>query len=152
MVDLIKNLKEDILKSGLPTEIKVSRELIDDGWNVRNQYAYVDRMTHKIRTIDILALKKFKNILNFHFFIECKKSVDHQWIFYTVPSDSVGLQTQIGDYIGRSKYLDEMLGRIKEIEERKRIQSKYQTLINTLFPQFLNPQKKSWNNKLCTIS
>ncbi len=83
MMDPIKKLEEDIKKSGLPTEIKVSNILRKDNWIVINQYPYLDQKNQKIRTLDIIAGKIFKNGKACILFIECKKSKEHQWVFYT---------------------------------------------------------------------
>jgi len=82
MTDTLKNLKEDIIKSGLPTEIQVTNLLRQDNWIVINQYPYVDQKEHKVRTLDILAGKLFKNGKLCILYIECKKGVDHPWVFY----------------------------------------------------------------------
>jgi len=79
----IANLKKDIIQSGLPTEIQVSNLLKQDNWIVINQYPYIDEKTQKIRTLDIQSVKSFENGKTCHLFIECKKSTDHPWIFYT---------------------------------------------------------------------
>ncbi|MFB0504708.1 MAG: hypothetical protein ACETWE_12815 [Candidatus Bathyarchaeia archaeon] len=83
MTNLLKKLKEDILASGLPTEIQVSNMLRQDNWTAINQYAYIDERMGKMRTLDIQARKFLKGGRSCTLFIECKKATDHQWLFYT---------------------------------------------------------------------
>ena len=93
MTNLVKKLKEDILASGLPTEIQVSNMLRQDNWTAINQYAYIDERTRKMRTLDIEARKFLKGDRSCTLFVECKKATDHQWLFYTqtVLSESIGI-------------------------------------------------------------
>jgi len=91
MTDLARRLKEDIRKSGLPTEIQVTNMLKQDNWVLINQYPYVDQREQKIRTLDILAGKLFKNGKACILYVECKKGGDHQWVFYTSRGFEEGL-------------------------------------------------------------
>jgi len=83
MTDLVEKLKEDINKSGLPTEIQLTNMLKQDNWILINQYPFIDQREKKIRTLDILAGKLFKNGKACILYVECKKAEDHQWVFYT---------------------------------------------------------------------
>lgn len=87
----IENIKEDIEKSGLPLEIDVNGVLKKRGWNVSNQRYYLDQTEKKARYIDIFATKLVEikspklDKLNITLVIECKRSLDKPWVFYTVP-------------------------------------------------------------------
>ncbi|XHH08171.1 MAG: hypothetical protein ACFCUE_11435 [Candidatus Bathyarchaeia archaeon] len=89
-----KRVKEAIEKTGLPTEIRATKTLVDNGWRVQNEFPYVDMENQKIRTLDIKAVNIFskespknsseifpKNDIDCELFIECKKS-DKPWVFY----------------------------------------------------------------------
>ncbi len=56
-----EKVKEAILKTGLPTEIKATQLLRDAGWIVGNECPYLDRDEKIIRTLDISATKNFVN-------------------------------------------------------------------------------------------
>jgi hypothetical protein len=91
---LEKRVKEEILKTGLPTEIRATRMLEKNGWNVFNEFPFLDEEGKKIRTIDIRASKFFLKSRNkkstdhsdidlfCELYIECKKSVKQFWVFY----------------------------------------------------------------------
>jgi len=93
-------VRQEIEKTGLPTEIKATGILKKNGWNVFNEYPYLDVDENKIRTLDILANKAFlkvnkpqsdrKKEVEIDFFcelyIECKKSEKHSWVFFTETS------------------------------------------------------------------
>ncbi|MFH1065840.1 MAG: hypothetical protein V1734_05030, partial [Nanoarchaeota archaeon] len=92
--DLTKKIKEDILKSGFPLELEVSSKLEKKGWHIfQNEYVSEynpDKNIDQEYEIDILALKLFeKEISGFKFqfwpriIIECKKSKNHPWVFFT---------------------------------------------------------------------
>jgi hypothetical protein len=94
MSDFEEKVKKAILKTGLPTEIKVTKMLKDAGWSVFNEYPYLDREENKMRTLDITAKKVFlksKNTedgslkidLACELYLECKKSTKQSWVFYT---------------------------------------------------------------------
>jgi len=95
MSDFEKKVSREIQKTGLPTEIKATKILQDNGWSVFNEYPYLDREENKIRTLDIKATKGFlkseKAKANGSYeidsdcelFIECKKSVKQSWVFHT---------------------------------------------------------------------
>lgn len=81
--DKQKRLKEDILGSGLPLEIEVSTNLRERGWFTVNQYPYSDKDEKTIRTIDVRAFSPDEAKLQVSLLIECKKSTDHPWVFYS---------------------------------------------------------------------
>lgn len=84
----IERVKEDLKKSGFPTEIWVSSILLKHGWDVQNQVYYLDAEENKGRTVDVVAHKAFfetmgkHDRLNFSLVIECKKS-EKPWVFYS---------------------------------------------------------------------
>jgi len=101
MTNLVRNLKEDVIKSGLTTEIEVSNMLRQDNWIVINQYPYIDERVEKIRTLDVLATKALKGGKSCTLFVECKKATDHQWIFYTPPLTGMDLFLRVMDNLTR---------------------------------------------------
>lgn len=90
-----EKVKKEILKTGLPTEIKATTILKNVGWSVFNEYPYLDKDENKIRTLDIMAKKQFLKADNIkaddstkissacELYIECKKSSKQTWVFYT---------------------------------------------------------------------
>jgi hypothetical protein len=54
-----KKVKKAIEASGLPTEIMATKTLVNSGWQVQNEFPYVDRESKKVRTLDIKAEAKF---------------------------------------------------------------------------------------------
>lgn len=93
-------VKKEIGRTGLPTEIKTTEILNKNGWNVFNEYPYLDTDENKIRTLDIVANKVFlktnntksnaKTEIDFccDLYIECKKSEKCSWVFFTQVSPS----------------------------------------------------------------
>ena len=86
----IERIKKDILESGLPLEVEISETLKQNEWTVRNQSYYLDYEEEKGRSIDILAVKRFKtrnsqifDEVEIDLVIECKKSMK-PWVFHTV--------------------------------------------------------------------
>lgn len=81
----IEKIRNYILKTGYPTEIETSNILRRDGWLVGNQWPYTDKETKKVRTVDVLAMKMRMQPpkLGVLLLIECKKSAEHDWAFYT---------------------------------------------------------------------
>ena len=88
----IRNIEEDIKRSGFPLEIEVSSILKKDGWTVRNQAYYIDEDEGKAREIDIVAYKAFfekfwdHDRLHISLVIECKKS-SKPWVFFTTSKE-----------------------------------------------------------------
>lgn len=88
-------VKKEIQKTGLPTEIRVTEALSNEGWTIFNEYPYLDIDENNVRTLDIVANKAFlkaneKQIKEFdfdcHLYIECKKTDQRFWVFYTQTS------------------------------------------------------------------
>ena len=91
--DEIRKIKEDVEKSGFPLEVEVHEILRKFDWRVLHQQLFLDKDTEKERSIDIVAFYADHSPLGaytlFHMslIIECKRSVKHPWIFYTVPKE-----------------------------------------------------------------
>jgi hypothetical protein len=92
---LESDVKKEIEKTGLPTEIRATEALNNEGWMVFNEYPYLDIDENKIRTLDIVANKSFMRINNnqekefdfeYTLYIECKKASKHSWVFFTQAS------------------------------------------------------------------
>ena len=81
----IKKIRERILKSGYPSEVEIGTILRKDGWLVGNQWPYRDKITGKIRPVDILAMKFGfpQSRLAVSLLLECKKRLKGEWIFHT---------------------------------------------------------------------
>lgn len=81
----IDRIRKRVLESGFPSEIEVGNILRKDGWLAGNQWPYRDKISNKIRSIDILAMKF--NLqpprLAISLLIECKKRSKGEWIFHT---------------------------------------------------------------------
>lgn len=84
-------LKNEIKKTGYPLEIEIS-SLLDKEWQtVINTDSYYDRDEQKLRDIDICAFDDFEAPKNLpitaqaRLVVECKKSEDFAWIFFTRP-------------------------------------------------------------------
>jgi hypothetical protein len=83
-------VKKEIEKSGLPTEIRATYSLNNEGWTVFNEYPYLDKDENKIRALDIVANKAFvrtnsqgKANFDCYSYLECKKADKHSWVFFT---------------------------------------------------------------------
>jgi hypothetical protein len=97
----LERIKAEIEKTGLPTEIKVTKLLEEKGWFVYNEHPYLDMENNTIRTLDIRAAKSIKkpNVKNddpeaieafWELYIECKKSDGQKWVFHVdYRSDSI---------------------------------------------------------------
>lgn len=98
-----RRILDDIKKTGYPLEVDVARWLMEKGWSIFPQYAYTDKRTAKIRSIDMLALI-FKEPLRFFegktslkfpiLAVECKKS-EKPWVFFTTPYSALSQTTGI---------------------------------------------------------
>jgi hypothetical protein len=90
--DLIKKIKEEVLKTGFPLELRIADFLNRNKYYVAHSLYYIDEDENKSREVDLRALKKLgfrgedKNkedrefLVNHCFFIECKKS-KNPWVF-----------------------------------------------------------------------
>lgn len=86
-----KRIREAIEKTGLPTEIRATNYLTQNGWFVKNEFPYIDVENKRVRTLDIKAtlsvdqdntnMQNKKETLECELYIECKKS-EKPWIFY----------------------------------------------------------------------
>lgn len=84
-------VKKEIEKTGLPTEIMATQALNNESWTIFNEYPYLDLDENKIRTLDIVANKAFlkennnqkKDNFDCNLYIECKKTDQRSWVFYT---------------------------------------------------------------------
>lgn len=84
----IEKIRERILQSGFPLEIEIGNILRKNGWLVTNQWPYTDKITEKIRTLDIVAIKMRPQPprplgLGVMLLVECKKSLKQDWVFHT---------------------------------------------------------------------
>lgn len=80
----LEKVKQDILNSGIPSEIEISSILQKDGWIVINHYPYFDENEKKVRSGGIISLKiSPKDRIFIILIIECKKSKDQVWTFHT---------------------------------------------------------------------
>lgn len=85
--DKMDRIKKDILKSGIPLEIEILSVLRRNRWLVINQAGYLDRDTGEVRTLDIAAFRMVGR-RGIALLIECKKSKDEMWLFYTQDKSS----------------------------------------------------------------
>ena len=106
-----EKVKEEIMKTGLPTEIKVTKTLKKAGWRVFNEYPYFDSEKNKIRTLDLTAEKFFsksdgstKIDSSCELYIECKKSSSQSWVFYTEDAPSSYLDFSISRLVHDMTY------------------------------------------------
>lgn len=87
-------IREKVAESGYPLEIEVSNTLESLGYAVHNTHYFQDPETKEGRSIDILATPffessiKFREIVPFESLaIECKKSNNYAWVFFTRPNE-----------------------------------------------------------------
>jgi hypothetical protein len=104
--NLDEYLKAKISDSGYPLEIEISG-LLDSEYFVRNTFYYFDKEAESGRSIDIYASPKFTDLKGFekiipfcNLVIECKKSSNHAWIFFTRP---YGSDSKFEDISGQIK-------------------------------------------------
>lgn len=93
--DLKSFIEEQIKKTGFITEIDTIEEVEVKGWDYVSPYEYLDRDENKWREMDIVSFKCFPDIIGeaqyrlcADMIIECKKSVDHAWIFLVRPKSA----------------------------------------------------------------
>jgi hypothetical protein len=81
----MEKIREHVLKTGYPSEIEIANLLRKSGWTVANQYPYADRESGKLRPIDVFAFKLESSPppWSITLLVECKKSENHEWVFYT---------------------------------------------------------------------
>jgi len=81
----VEKIRKYIMRSGYPLEIEIGDILRKSGWLVINQWPYLDSATKKVRTADVLAIRKKSPSAKFALIllIECKKSEKNYWAFHT---------------------------------------------------------------------
>ena len=114
-----ERLKEEILKTGKPLEIRIS-SLLDGQWpSITNQDTFYDRNEKKLREIDICAYSLPKRMHNLELetglIVECKKSEAFSWVFFTRP-----FKFEIEDVSGQ--FLDELQMAARNIERAEIMQ------------------------------
>jgi hypothetical protein len=106
---LIDYLKNQIKKTGYPLEIEVSA-LLDGKWDrVVNTDTYNDKDLGKTRDIDISTYTSWTTEngidVSVHLAIECKKSDNMAWVFFTRPCKKENLDIS-GHYIDGSNRMN----------------------------------------------
>lgn len=105
-----EKITENLIKTGLPTEIKVHKLLHKRGWDVRSQYSFIDE-SGPIRSCDFRA--SFYGICVSEdsdqryvcqLYIECKKSDNKPWVFYTGPESEYELEESLAALFEPTKY------------------------------------------------
>jgi hypothetical protein len=83
---------EEIETTGYPTEIVAASILDSRGWSVLHNPSYFDDEQEQSREFDIRAYRRRKvefeeqeYNLDIYLVIECKKSADKPWVFFTTP-------------------------------------------------------------------
>jgi len=117
----INRIREHVLKTGFPSEIEVGNTLRRNGWIAGNQYPYTDKESGKLRAVDVYALKLGSSLPTWGvaLLIECKKSEEHEWVFYTQKKEGdflPGLWT-LGDFftkLGESSISNRYVELMKE--------------------------------------
>jgi hypothetical protein len=79
--ELTNKIKQGIIKSGFPLEMKIGKTLHKNGWAYSLGSLYKDFETEKIREIDLSAEKTINGIA-IHIEIACKKSTEKQLVLY----------------------------------------------------------------------
>ena len=105
-----EKVKEAILKTGLPIEIKATQLLRDAGWIVGNDCLYLDRDEKIIRALDISATKNFVNT-------DGAKS-DNPFGWSLIIAGLILIAIGIVSFYKITKLLEEQLKK-KEMKERK---------------------------------
>jgi len=89
-MDKLEYIKSIIAKTGYPLEIQIS-SMLDSCWDsVTNTDSYFDREEQKLRDIDIVTTsrfieKEYNVTLQTGLVIECKKTKNYAWVFFTRP-------------------------------------------------------------------
>lgn len=86
---LTKKIKEGIVKSGFPLEMKIGKILHQNGWAYSIGSLYKDFETEKVREIDLAADKTINGIA-VHLQIACKKSTEKQLVLYAPKTEKKG--------------------------------------------------------------
>lgn len=92
---LVERLIEDINKTGFPLELRVAHRLRTRGYYVATNVYFIDRDEGKGREVDIRALcNAFLKLgtksgaVRHCLLVECKKSSNRPWVFFTSPTVS----------------------------------------------------------------
>ena len=107
-------IKEWLEKQGYPLEMKVAKELNNQGFESFQSHYYKDPETEKQREIDVVANYRTTNglnVVNFQFIIECKNNQDKPWIAFSSEENSISRKSYIAQRpCGRigSKYLEHL--------------------------------------------
>lgn len=98
-----EGIKNIIEKSGYSLEIDVANTLRDYYWWTFSQHPYFDKSEKKIKLIDVVSEKRVAPSLWASLLIECKKSTQHGWAFYTKQKfrDWQSVKAQFSDYMLR---------------------------------------------------
>ena len=101
---------ENLIKTGLPTEIQVHKLLYKRGWDVRSQYSFIDE-SGPIRSCDFkasfygeLVSEDSDERYVCQLFIECKKSDKKPWVFYTGPEPEYELEERLAALFEPTQY------------------------------------------------
>lgn len=88
---LEERIREDLEKTGYPTEIVTAAVMQSHGWFVLHNPSYLDDTEKRSREFDIRAYRTIwkeiedqKYSFGFYLITECKKSVN-PWVFFTTP-------------------------------------------------------------------
>jgi hypothetical protein len=114
-MDKLEYLKSVIAKTGYPLEIQISSQL-DNCWsNVTNTDSYFDREEQKLRDVDIVISSKYIEkeydvTLQTGMVIECKKTKNYAWVFFTRPFKFTPVEAD-------GQYLDSLQCLTKNLEK-----------------------------------
>ncbi|MBW7852589.1 MAG: hypothetical protein H3C38_19000 [Rhodospirillales bacterium] len=93
--DILKNLKDDVLKTGFATEMIAASLMREAGWIALDHTYYIDKDENKGREIDIIAIKiatqeneKKRISVNLGLAVEIKRVISKPWIVFTSPMHS----------------------------------------------------------------
>jgi hypothetical protein len=135
--DLTKKIKEGLIKSGFPLEMKIGSILEEEGWNNSIGNLYRDFETEKHREIDLTAQKKL-NGFQVHLKIACKKSSETQLILYSPQKRSL-----------KTPFFDSYFKLFPKISREQEQEDKYDSKkIFSAFSEFEIFNEKTISNKL----
>jgi len=76
----VSDVKNSLIRTGFILEMEVAEFFKEKGFTVNVNNLFMDLEEYKKREIDIIATKKINKIL-VHLIIECKQSLEDDWIF-----------------------------------------------------------------------
>ena len=144
--DMMRFLKEQISKSGYPLEVEI-HSILEPNWFVTHNAYYLDKEENKSRLLDIHAFTtpfmmdiekrsvEFPTdpfLILFNLAIECKKSDEYAWIFFTVPSYSRWLN--YGQYFDDLKFASPHVGLIDVYIDHQKSQLHYYNFTKVASP------------------